>query len=126
MPMSAFLRLTSCTRLSVAVAPKFWLMLKPSGETPMCVHRRAQLVEHLRRDLVGRAVGAVDHDVHALQVEFVGERRFAEFDVAPLRIVDALRPAELRGLMQPIGSSSMRSISASIASGCLNPSRERI
>ena len=32
----------------------------------------AELVEHVRRDVVGGAVGAVDHDLHALQVQLVG------------------------------------------------------
>jgi len=41
-------------------------------------------------------VGAIDHDVHALEIQFVWERGLAELDVAPLCIVDAVGPAEVR------------------------------
>jgi len=37
MPISAFFRFTSATRLSAAVAPKLSLMLKPSGDTPIAL-----------------------------------------------------------------------------------------
>ena len=47
----------------------------------------AQLVEHVRRDRVGGAVGAVDHDLQAAQVQLVREGALAEFDVAASRIV---------------------------------------
>ena len=48
-------------------------------------HLGAQLVEHLGRDLVGRAVGAVDHDPHAVQGRLRGEGVLQELDVAARR-----------------------------------------
>src|SRR5258708_13586425 len=55
----------------------------------------AELVEHVRRDVVCRAVRAVDDDLQSLEIELVGKRAFAEFDVAPAGIVDAERLAQL-------------------------------
>ncbi len=55
-----------------------------------------ELVEHRRRDVVRRAVRAVDDDAPALEVELVRERALAELDVAAPGVLDAARLAELR------------------------------
>ena len=58
-------------------------------------HLGAELVKHRRRDVIGGAVCAVDHQLHALQIELVGKSRLAKFDVATRGIVDTKRLAEL-------------------------------
>jgi hypothetical protein len=60
-------------------------------------HVRAQLVEHVRRHAVGRAVGAIHHQLQPAQVEMRRKRRLAELDVAPARIVHAPRAPQVRG-----------------------------
>ena len=50
-------------------------------------HARAELGEHLRRDLVGRAVRAVEHDVDAVEPVREGGQQMQ--DVAVLRIGEA-------------------------------------
>ena len=42
----------------------------------------AQFMKHLRRNMVTRAIGAIDHDFQTMQVLFAWESRFAKFDVA--------------------------------------------
>ena len=59
-------------------------------------HIGAEFVEHMARDVVGRAVRAVHHDLQSAQVQFGGKGALAEFDVAAGRIVDAL------GFAQPV------------------------
>ena len=49
----------------------------------------AQLVEHGRGNLVGRAVGTVDHDLQAFERELGGEGAFAELDVTARSVVQA-------------------------------------
>ncbi|KAG0920227.1 hypothetical protein G6F32_015701 [Rhizopus arrhizus] len=61
------------------------------------MHLGAQLPEHVRRDVVGGAMRGVHHNLHAVQVEVVGERALAEFDVAALRIGHAARAAQALG-----------------------------
>ena len=58
-------------------------------------HIGAQFVKHLGRNLVGRAMGCIDHDAQALEREVVGEHTFAKFDVTPWRIVQATRPTKV-------------------------------
>ena len=58
-------------------------------------HLGAELMEHVRRDVVCCAVRAVDDDLQPLEIELVGKSALAEFDVAPARIVDAERLAQL-------------------------------
>src|SRR5690606_16322382 len=48
-----------------------------------------QLLEHIRRDVVTGAIGAIDHNLHALQAEAMRHRAFAEFDIAAARVLDA-------------------------------------
>src|SRR5438034_973653 len=59
----------------------------------------AELMENVRRDVVGRAMRAVDDDLHALQVELRREGGFAELDIAPAGIVDAARASQPGGLI---------------------------
>ena len=61
------------------------------------VDGRAQLAEHLRRDVVSGAVGAIDDDLHAVQRQLLREGVLQELDVAPDRVVDALRLADRVG-----------------------------
>jgi hypothetical protein len=58
-------------------------------------HFGAQLMEDVRRDVVGGAVGAVDDDLQAAQVEFVREGALAKFDVAALGVAQARSAAQL-------------------------------
>ena len=44
-------------------------MLKPSGATPTGIDLGAELPQHRRRDLVGGAIGAIDDDLEAVEVE---------------------------------------------------------
>ena len=60
-------------------------------------HVGPELVVDVRRDVVGGAVGAVDDDAHAAQVEMRRERALAELDIARGRVLDAPRLAELGG-----------------------------
>ena len=60
-------------------------------------HFRAELVEHRRRDVVARAVRAVDDDLPALEVEVGGKGALAELDVPARRVLDATRLAEFGG-----------------------------
>ena len=59
-------------------------------------HFGAQLVKHRRRDVVARAVCAIDDDLEALEVELVGKGALAELDVATARIVHAKSLSEIR------------------------------
>ena len=69
----------------------------------------AELVEHVRRDVVGGAVRAVDHDLQALEVELVREGALAELDVAAAGVVDAGAPCRASPTaLQPIGCSISR------------------
>ena len=58
-------------------------------------HLGAELPQRLGRHLVGRAVGAIDHDPDAVEAEVLGQRALGELDVALPRAVDAGRPADL-------------------------------
>ena len=59
-------------------------------------HLRAELPQRLGSDLVGRAVGAVDHDAQAFERDVAGKRPLGVFDVARLDVVDALGAPEVR------------------------------
>src|SRR5258706_348873 len=58
-------------------------------------HFGAQFVKYRRSDMIGGAVGAIDHDAQSAQVEIVREGTLAEFDVAAVGIVDASDLAEI-------------------------------
>ena len=52
-------------------------------------------MEHVRRDVVRRAVRAVDDELQPLEIELVGKGAFAEFDIPAAGVVDAERLAQL-------------------------------
>ena len=54
----------------------------------------AELPQRLGRDLVGGAVGAIDDDAHAVEVELARQGALGEFDVAGVDALDALGAAE--------------------------------
>jgi len=58
---------------------------------------RAQFMQHVRRNMIGGAVGAIDDDAQAAQVLVEGETAFAEFDVARGGVIDAARPPQFAG-----------------------------
>ena len=58
-------------------------------------HLGAELVEDLRRDVIGGAVRAVDDDREAAQRQVVAVGALAELDVATAGVVEPARPAEL-------------------------------
>src|SRR5262249_53078828 len=58
---------------------------------------RAELVQDVRRDMVGSAVSAVDHDMQAPQIEVRRKSALAELDIAANRVIDTPRLAKLRG-----------------------------
>ena len=90
-------------------------------------HLRAELPQRLGRDAVGGAVGAVDHDAHAVQFHRARQRALGELDVAVLHAVDALGAADLLRAGEPlaeIGSRSVpRSASRSRRTACSRPGR---
>ena len=55
---------------------------------------RAEVREHARRDFVAGAVGAVDHDLEAGEIDARRQRRGAEILVATARLVDTRGLAE--------------------------------
>src|SRR5436309_2378959 len=57
---------------------------------------RAELVKDARRDLIRGAVGTVDDDAHALEIEPRRESALAELDVAPRGIFHAPCFSEVR------------------------------
>ena len=77
-------------------------MLKPSGSTPIGDHVGAQFPQRFRHHLVGRAVGAIDHDAQAVEREIARQRALGEFDVAVMHAVDTAGAAEARALRQPL------------------------
>ena len=68
------LRCATTARASSAgsVEPHFSLMLAPSGDVVQRGDRGAELGQHARGDLAGRAVGAVDHDAQAVETPALG------------------------------------------------------
>ena len=51
-------------------------------------HLRAQLPQRLGRDMIGGAIGAIDHDLEAVEPQMLGKGILGELDVAAARIVD--------------------------------------
>ena len=60
-----------------------------------CNHVGAKLVEHRRRDVVARAVRAVDDETQPAQVPLGRKRALAKFDVAAGGVIDAARFAKV-------------------------------
>ena len=72
----------------------------------------AQLPQGRGRDLIGRAIGAIDDDLEPVEPQMLGKGRLGEVDVAPARVVDAPGAADLVGRGAACGCLSS---SASIA-----------
>ena len=70
--------------------------VEAAGFVADCEDFRSKLIERLGGDLVGRAVGAIDDNAQAGKAELAGKGRFDDLDIARLRIVHALRPAQIR------------------------------
>src|SRR5690606_36330501 len=51
---------------------------------------RAQFPQRSRRNLVARAIGAIDHDAQTVQVDIARQRALGEFDIAIDITIDAL------------------------------------
>ena len=62
----------------------------------------AELPQRFGRDLVGGAVGAIDHDAQAVERQVARQRALGEFDVAVLHAVDALGASEIGRLGEPL------------------------
>ena len=114
MPKSARTSRTLSHIACGAVEPQSRLMLVPSGVTPIGTMSAPSSHRHLGRHLVGRAIGAIDHDAQAVQPEIAREGALGEFDIARLAVVDALGAADVRRRW-PGPASSPPSISASIS-----------
>ena len=52
-------------------------------------HFGVEFLQRLRRDLVGRAIGAVDDDAQTLKREILRQRALGELDIAILHAIDA-------------------------------------
>ena len=48
-----------------------------------------QLVEYRRGYMIGRAMGAIEHDFEAAQIHGIGKGALAEFNIAPGSVTDA-------------------------------------
>ena len=72
-------------------------------------HFGAQLMEHLGRHLVGRAMGRVDHHLQAAQRQVFAHRALAELDVAAACIVQPAGFAQ-RGRIHPLRRLSQRGL----------------
>ncbi|CNT63955.1 Uncharacterised protein [Salmonella enterica subsp. enterica serovar Bovismorbificans] len=59
---------------------------------------RAQLAQHIRRDMVGSAVGAIHNHFQAIEAQFVREGAFTELNIASGGIDDAARFPQLGGV----------------------------
>ena len=108
-PSSAMPRCAPCSttwaqRYSGTVEPQPRLMLKPSGDDADRDHLGAQLPQHRRRHAVGGAVGAIDHDLQAVQPQAAGKAGLGDLDVAPGGVVQPRGAAERRRRRQAIGS----------------------
>ena len=56
----------------------------------------AQLPQRAGRHLVGGAIGAIDDDAQAFEIDALRQRALGEFDIAVVHAVDALGAAEIR------------------------------
>src|SRR4051812_47358546 len=57
----------------------------------------AEFMKYVPGDVISRAVGSIDDDPQPAQIEARRKCAFAKLDVAPSSIVDAARPAQVRG-----------------------------
>ena len=76
--------------------------------TPSGIDLGAQFPQGLRRDVIGGAIGAIDHDLEAVEAQMLGKGDLGELDVAAAGVVDApgaadqLRLGELRAVLEPL------------------------
>ena len=64
------------------------------GRTANADHFSAQLVKYIGRDVIGRSVRGIHHDLQSLEGELVGTRTLAELNVTPGGIVQTPRLAQ--------------------------------
>ncbi len=114
--MSAPDDLTSSIRPSGWVEPHSALMLRPSGSTRDQLELGPERAEDRRRGPVGRAVGAVERDPHAGQIEL--ERAAQLADVVVEGALQQAHAADSLARSPRPGSSS---IAASVSSSSLMP-----
>ena len=65
-------------------------------------HFGAELMKDLGCDVIRRAMRSIDHDLQTLEREVVGEGAFAKLDIAPCRVIQPARLAQL-GRLSPDG-----------------------
>ena len=83
-------------------------MLRPLGVTPSGIDLGAQLPQGFGRDVIGGAVGAIDHDLEPVEPQMLGEGRLGELDVAAARVVDPPGAADHAPAWRASGSFSSR------------------
>ena len=66
-------------------------------------HIRAQFPQHRRRHAIGRAIGAIDHDLQPVQPHAAREGGLRRLDIPPRRILHARGAAELCRGREPAG-----------------------
>ena len=89
------LRTTSRCIAMGAMAPQSRLMLSPSGFTPSGMTSAPSSHNTRRGDLVGGAIGAIDHDLEPVEAQPARKAVLDEFDIAAAGIVEPLGAAEL-------------------------------
>ena len=72
--------------------------VQPVGRAANGDHVGAEFMKDFGRNLVGRAVGGIHHNLQALEGELVGKSAFAKLDVAASRVVQAARLTQTGGL----------------------------
>ena len=92
--MSALARRRALRLIGWAVAIVIAILLVPYVVAPFYRdHFGTQFVEYMRRNVIGRAVGTIHHQLEAAQIQIVGKSTFAKLDVTSRRIVQAPRLA---------------------------------
>ena len=59
-------------------------------------HLRTEFVKDVRRNVISRAMRTIDNDLQPAQIHVVRESALAEFDVAPVGVVDTPHAPQLR------------------------------
>ena len=89
---------------------------------------RAQLPQRFGRNLVARAMGAIDDDAQAVERQGARQRQLREFDVARAHVVDAPGAAQFSGLGELRARDRCRAASRSGArarrTACSRPARK--
>ncbi len=105
--------------------PDLFVDVEPVRLTTHRDHLSTQLAEHIRGDVIGRAMGAVDNHFERIQAQFVREGAFAEFNITPRGIHDAAGFPSSAESTQVSSFSISASIASSTLSGSLVPSIEK-